>query len=560
MLHPDIIFTNARLRTLDPDQPRAEALAVTAGRIDAVGDEASIRRLMGRETEVVDLGGRAVVPGLVDAHCHLVSHGMICRREADLRGARSIVEIQDRLRRHLQELQIRPGSGAWLLGRGFDQDLLAERRWPTRADLDQVSPDIPVRITRVCGHALVANTSAIRAAAGDQNTEFRIQNSEFRSRKSEVGSWTARTSDPNPQSEDPTPRTQHPTPDTHSPLTTHPSPGAGVFTEDVMAPFQRAIPPPSDAEWLAAAAWGCSAAAAAGFTGVHCLVANREEVNALVRLRQATGRLPVRIRLQLPYALLEAARDLGVATGFGDEWLTVGAIKIFSDGSLGARTAALREDYSDEPGNRGQLLFEQAELDRRVQAVADAGFQVAVHAIGDAALESVLTAFERCRNPQPRPRVEHASLCPPDLMARMVALGVVAAVQPQFIVSDFWTVERLGPERARWAYPFRTMRERGIRLAGSTDCPVEALDALAAWRCAVERDGRRPEENLQPVEALKIFAEGPAHASGEQSVAGKLRRGMRADFIALDGGEPETSPFDQLRVAFTAVGAQIAES
>src|SRR5204862_2063810 len=138
------------------------------------------------------------------------------------------------------------------------------------------------------------------------------------------------------------------------------------------------------------------------------------------------------------YAMIDAARDLGMITGFGDEWLTIGAIKIFSDGSMGARTAALREDYADDLGNRGQLILCQDELDRRVQAVADAGFQVAVHAIGDAALESVLTAFERCRGPQLRPRIEHASLCPPDLMARMRSLGAAAAVQPQFIRSDFW--------------------------------------------------------------------------------------------------------------------------
>src|SRR5262249_49710087 len=186
------------------------------------------------------------------------------------------------------------------------------------------------------------------------------------------------------------------------------------------------------------------------------LIANRDELNALFRLWQGAGQqtngrlgewgnggagpelpfahppirpfahspvppLPIRLRLQLPYAMLDAARDMGLGTGFGDEWLRIGAIKIFSDGSLGARTAALREDYTDDPGNRGQLIFSQEELDRRVQAVADAGFQVAIHAIGDAALESVLLAFERCRELIPLPRVEHASLCPPDLITRMPA-------------------------------------------------------------------------------------------------------------------------------------------
>jgi len=269
--------------------------------------------------------------------------------------------------------------------------------------------------------------------------------------------------------------------------------------------------------------------------------------------------LKIRVRMQLPYSLLEHAAATGLATGFGDEWLTIGAIKIFSDGSLGARTAALREEYADDPGNRGQLIFDQAELDRRVQAVADAGFQVAVHAIGDAALEQVLLSFERCRNPQPRPRVEHASLCPPDLMQRMRALGVVAAVQPQFIVSDFWTPERLGLERDRWAYPFRTMLDQGIVVAGSTDCPVEALDALQAWQRAIDRDGRRPEENLSAEEALRLFTEGSAAAAGEESEAGRLQRGMRADFVTLqEECDPEHARIEKQRVTSTFVGGSSA--
>jgi predicted amidohydrolase YtcJ len=462
----------------------------------------------------VDLGGRAVVPGLVDAHCHLVSYGMNCRREADLRGVRSVAEIQARLRRHMATHGVAPGSGAWLLGRGFDQELLSDGRWPARRDLEAVSDAVPVRITRVCGHALVANAAAMRMA----------------------GVPLAAGAPPTGGPDDP---------------------DAGIFTEDAMAPFHRAVPAPTAADWLDAAAWATGAAAAAGFTGVHCLIAHRAELNALVRLR-AEGRLPIRIRLQLPYSLFDAARSLGVESNFGDEWLRMGAVKLFADGSLGARTAALRDDYADEPGNRGQLLFGQEELDGRVQAIADAGFQVAVHAIGDAALESVLHSFERCRGLRLPPRVEHASLCPPDLMARMKSLGVVAAVQPQFVLSDFWTEERLGPARARWAYPFRSMLEAGIPLAGSTDCPVEALSALEAWQRAVTRDGRSPAENLSPEAALQLFSEGAAHACGEESGAGRLSTGCRADFVVLEGGEPAAIGAGTVRVAATVVGGRFA--
>src|SRR5262245_42715143 len=217
MFAPECLYLNGRFCTLDPERPTATALAVAGERIAAVGDDDEVRALAGPETASFDLGGRTVVPGLVDAHCHLVSHGMICQREADLRGAGSIAAIQERLRAHAARIRIREGT--WILGRAFDQDRLADRRWPSRADLEAVSDSIPVRITRVCGHALVANRAAIRAA----------------------GLAEEDAAD---------------------------APAQGVYTEEAMAPFHRAIPPPGPAEWRAAAAWACAAAARTGFTNV----------------------------------------------------------------------------------------------------------------------------------------------------------------------------------------------------------------------------------------------------------------------------------------------------
>jgi predicted amidohydrolase YtcJ len=228
--------------------------------------------------------------------------------------------------------------------------------------------------------------------------------------------------------------------------------------------------------------------------------------------------------------------------------LRIGAVKLFADGSLGARTAALREPYADDPGNRGVLMHAQAELDRRVAAIGEAGFQVAIHAIGDAALEAALTAIERASRRVDPPRIEHASIAPPDLRERMRRLGAVAAVQPPFVLSDTWLPERLGSERVPWAYPFRTMRAEGILLAGSTDCPVEALDAWPAVAAAVHRGGQNPAEALSLPEALDLFTAGSAAAEERRTEpvqSGSLLPGQPADFLVMEE-DPFTLATDAL--------------
>jgi predicted amidohydrolase YtcJ len=483
MVPPPITYVNGRFWPAGAGGARA--LLAQAGRIVALDPPH-----WPSDARVIDLGGRAVIPGPVDSHCHLVSWGMQEMREADLRGAGSLPEIEARLAAHAGRLGLRPGDGRWLLGRGFEQDLLAEARWPTRADLDRLAPDRPLRITRVCGHALVANTAALAAAGLDPETR-------------------------------------------HSGLP------EGVLTEEAQAPIYRSLPEPSPAEWRHAARSACLAAARAGFVGVHCLIAHGRELRALVEL-DAESPLPVRITMQLPYSLLREAEALGLRTGFGSETLTVGAIKLFSDGSLGARTAALHAPYSDDSGTAGELIYPPDELAERVRRVYEAGFQVCVHAIGDRAMDVTLDAISAAELEQAAagrtrlwpPRIEHASLVNPEIVARMRRLGVAAAIQPQFAWSDYWAPERLGPERTPGCYAFRTLWEAGIPLAGGTDCPVERLDALAAIGNAVHRPDWSPGEAL-PLEAtLRIFSEGAYALLGRSG--GRLQPGDWADFVVLN--------------------------
>ncbi len=511
----ETLFLNARIPRLDAAGPAGTWLLAHCGHISALdpGGESAPQRPGIQE---VDLRGRTVIPGPVDAHCHLVSYGMQRRREADLRGARSLAEIRARLEAHATLLDLRDGDGRWLLGRGFDQEILAERRWPNRDDLDSIASGRPLRITRICGHALVANTHALHLAGVSSS----------------------------PHGEFP----------------------AGVATEERMTPLNAAVPAPTDAEWREAALWAAHEAARVGFVGVHSLMAHEREIRALVALDR-DGELPVRVQMQPPYAMLDTLQAAGIQTGFGSDYLTFGAIKLFSDGSLGARTAALGAPYSDDPRTAGELIYGPDELARRVQRIYDAGFQVCTHAIGDRAMAATLDAMEagemvRQGNPSARrfpPRIEHASLVNPALVERMRSLGVVAAVQPQFARSDYWAPERLGVERARGCYAFRTLWEGGVPLGGSTDCPVEPLDALAALGQMVSRPPWSPDEVIPLEAALRIFSEGSYQLQGAPPGAGRLAVGQRADFVALeqDPWRVPAAEVECISVAVTVVGGII---
>jgi predicted amidohydrolase YtcJ len=503
-----ILFTNGTFWPAPTDAVgEVRHLLARAGRIQAVGERALAESSGAAQ---VDLGGRVAIPGPVDAHCHLVSYGLMRTREADLRGVRSLAEMASRVRGQAERTGVRAGTGRWLLGRGFEQDLLAEGRWPTRHDLDAIASDVPLRITRVCGHALVANSAALRLAGLD------------------------------PQAR------ENGFPE-------------GVLTENAQAPVYAALPQPSADEWRRAALHACEEAVRVGFVGIHSLMAHGREVRALVDLNTA-GALPLRVTMQLPYSLLESTGAAGFRTGYGNDFLRIGAIKLFSDGSLGARTAALREPYTDDPTTMGQLIYSPEDLAARVLRVYESGFQVCIHAIGDRAMDVTLDAIEAAAAAHPAagpPRIEHASMVDASIVDRMRRLGVTAAVQPQFAWSDYWAPERLGPERVRGCYAFRTLWEAGIPLAGSTDCPVERLDAMAALGQAVHRPSWSPQEALPLEVAVRIFSEGAHALLGRRG--GRFQPGDFADFVVLQSDPRSALPAElpELLVGMTVVGGQI---
>jgi predicted amidohydrolase YtcJ len=492
----DLLVTNANLLTMNRAHARATAMAVRGGVIVHVGDERSVASFIGSDTHQLDLDGKTVVPGFHDCHLHLLWYGRSLVAEADLVGSASIDDVLDRLSTFARR------SDGWIRGHGFDQDKLAEGRFPTRADLDQVSRTRPIVITRVCGHAAIVNSAALalvdpaERAAGDAET--------------------------------------------------------GLFTEGSISAFHRRVPPLDEATLERAVLAACEVALRSGITSVQTLLDTVDQVHVYTRLRAKLGRLPIRMTVMPPQDSLEVMHSLGLPFGAGDAWLRVGGAKFFSDGSLGARTALLEAPYADDPSaGLGLRIYPADVLKRRCAEVAEEGWQLVIHAIGDAALRESIDAIEGALagsdNGGPRHRIEHASVCPPDHLERLARLKIATTLQPQFITSDTWTGQRLGPARTPWAYPFRSMLRAGVPVGLSSDCPVETLDAFACLAAAVGRHSWVGEaESLTPLEAIEAYTIGSAYMAHREHEVGSLEAGKLADFVVLSA-DPSAMNADAIR-------------
>ena len=518
----ELAVFNGSIITMNPSKPKAESLSTINGRFLFVGRKHGVKRTIGKDTLVLDLKGKTVLPGLIDCHVHLVKYGLQ-KRAIKLRDVKSINELKRRIERRVSLSK----KGSWITGQGWDQDRFEEKRYPTRLDLDEVAEENPVVLTRVCGHICVVNTAALGIANITKETGP-IQGGQI---------------DMDPETGEPT----------------------GVLRETAQDLVWKAVPPPTLKELKAAILAACTDAAKVGLTSIHCLVDSSSEITVLHTLRKR-DRLPIRLNILPPRELLESLAALGVTTGFGDEYLRIGPVKIFADGSLGARTAALARDYSDDSGNKGIMIFSQDELNAIVQKAHESSLQVAIHAIGDRAVESALNALENASSRFPRKdhrhRIEHASVLNRSLIKRMKDLDVIASIQPTFTISDFWVPQRVGAERARLVYPFKTLMESGVVIAGSSDCPTEILNPILGIHAAVTRGGFVPEENLDVDEAVRAFTINAAYASFEEQSKGSIEEGKLADFIVLSEDITRIPPerIKNVRVEMTVVGGRIVYS
>jgi len=517
MQYASLLLVNANVTTLNPAEPKARAVAVKGGEILDVGTTKHMLKCATKETLMLNLDGKTVVPGFIDSHVHMLGFERSLR-QLDLRTVSSIKELQSKLKKYEKE---HPRS-EWILGRGWDQEKFREKRYPSRWDLDAAVISKPVLLTRVCGHVGVANTRALKIAGINGKTE--VSTGEI---------------DLDNETKEPT----------------------GILREKTLDLVLRVIPKPSFDQIKEYCFHACQEAVKAGLTAVNWLVTSTDEIRAIQRLR-SEGRLPLRVYLGLPVMFLDHLVELGLSTGFGDDMVRLGFVKILVDGSLGGHTAALEEPYADNPGTRGTMLYTQPKLNETVLKAHKAGLQVAVHAIGDRAVNAVLKAFEEALEKVPnenhRHRIEHCSVLNPKLIERMKRINAVASVQPHFAVSDFWVVSRVGEKRARWVYPFRSLVQSGIVVAAGSDCPVEPINPLAGvWAAATHPNNE--EERVTVEEALAMYTVNGAYASFNENKVGLIKPGMLADFTVLSD-DPCSVPPERIKditVEMVIVGGKI---
>ena len=477
----------------------AEALLIEDGHVVVAGTEEEVRRASPTGVETNQLAGRLVIPGLVDSHLHLSE--LVRQREGvALEGARSIAEAGERI----ADWSVRNPHGP-IFGRGWNQDELIDGRWPDRRDLDRSAPDRPIVLYRICGHVAWANSSALALMGIGRETP------------DPPGGAIGRDSRGEPN---------------------------GLLYESALSLAEPIVQSALvvDASRLEPTV---RSAVQMGLTSVASMRADLPEIEGLRTLARA-GRLPLQVRLYVGIRCLDAVERAGaidVSRPSGP--VRVIGVKAFADGSFGGRTALLDSPYLDAPETSGIAVASPAQLAEVVTRARSRGLAPGIHAIGNRAIDRALDALETDRSPSPPARIEHASLTPPATMDRIDRIRPALIVQPGFLASDYWLEDRLGPERVRWAYAFRTLLEKGHLLAGSSDAPFDSFDPWVGIRCAVRRTddaGRSANpirfEGLDPEMAVALYTVNGGRALGDESI-GSLRAGARADLVVLNGGRLE---------------------
>jgi len=521
----DLVLLHGQIYTLDPAHPRATALAVHGERIIAVGDDAMIQGLVDRTTGVINLAGHTVIPGLVDGHIHCLWHALGQQR-VDLDNARSLDEVLGRLAARLAQDR----SSDWLLGHGWNHNEWQTPVLPDRHSLDRLAPERPLLLSRKDGHIIWVNSRAL-ALAG----------------------------------------ISHETPDPPGGQIDRDAAGepTGILRENANDLVWNVVPQPGREAQLQALRQFLPQAARLGLTGIH----DCEGSDALAAFQSlhSRGELTLRVMLHIPHENLDAAIQMGIRDGLGDAWVRLMGIKLFADGALGGQTAAMLADYEGKPGDRGILTLPREEMAAAIEKASAAGLSCAIHAIGDAANRQVLDLYEAQRREHPerllRHRIEHVQLLHPDDLPRLARLNVIASMQPIHATSDRYIAERWWGSRARYAYAWRSLLNRGTVLAFGSDAPVETPDPLRGLYAAVTRKRENepdvppfyPEEALTLHEALWAYTVGAACASGEEAIKGTLTPGKLADLVVLDRdimvGPPET--LLQAQVEMTLVGGRV---
>jgi hypothetical protein len=510
----DIVLRNGPVY-LGLKEGYATAVALWAGKVLATGSDSELEPLIGPATRLIDLAGRMAAPGLYEAHLHLLPLGLTMK-ELDIRPR--FVRTLDGLLDMVAAAAAKAKPGDWILARGYDHFELDVKRHPHRTELDRAAPDNPVYLVRACGHLSVANSLALSLAGVDENTPVPAGGAI----EQVNGSLT------------------------------------GLMAENGRDAIRKVIPDPTDEELVGAIERAGLYCNQFGITSVmDAAVGMRSQYREVAAYRTAkrTGRLPVRTNMCLlggHNGIVSQAYADGLVTGAGDAWLSVGPVKIFTDGSAGGRTAAMSEPYLGEPETNGIFCLEDSEMDALTRDYHAMGYQLAVHAIGDAAIEQTLNAMEKALHDHPDPRrrhrIEHCGFNTKDQIARMVRLGIEPVPQPIFHY-DFGDLYLavLEPERVHPAYPMRDWIAAGLKPAASSDAPVCDANIWPNIYTMLTRKTARgtvigPDQTLTIDEAICAYTEFGAFVNRCESHRGRLVPGMAADVAVFSRDLSKATP------------------
>ena len=524
----DLILVNARVYTVDDNRPMVAAFAVKDGRILFAGSEVEVRALAGPATRVIDAGQATVIPGMVDAHAHLLNLGTSLRN-VKLAGSKSYEEVIARVVERARTMK----PGEWIEGRGWDQNLWPVKEFPTHEALSRAVPNNPVVLSRIDGHAILANAMAMRLAKVTAAT------------RDPSGGRIIRMADNSP---------------------------SGVFVDNAESLVMRSVPNLTTDQRRDAILTAIAEANKWGLVGLHDAGASRGTIDLYESLARE-GRYNLRNYVLISDDSADIAHYMarGPQSALHDGRIWIRAIKLYSDGALGSRGAALLAPYSDEAGNTGLLVSQPAHIQRLATAALRGGFQLGVHAIGDRGNRIVLDAYDAALKAVPtadhRFRIEHSQVISPEDIPRFAKLGVIPSMQASHQTSDMgWAEARVGAARIRGAYAWRSLLNTGVIIPNGSDFPVEEVNPLISFHSAVSRQdpsnappgGWYPEQVMSRDEALRSMTLWPAYAAFQEKEMGSISPGKYADFVILDR-DIMTVPVEEIlqtRVKSTWIGGR----
>lgn len=526
----DLVIMGGKVATVDNDFSIAEAVAVQNNKIIFVGANQDVKKYISDKTKVIELNGELVLPGLIDSHGHLTGSGKALEH-IDLVGTNSFQDVLDLVKVRVKTAE----QGEWIRGRGWDQNDWTIKEFPNHSALSDITPNNPVMLSRIDGHAILVNQKAMEIADIDRNT-------------------------PNPDGG----------------KIFHGSNGkpTGIFLDNAEVLITDYLPKYSSEKIRGIIQNAAKRCVEFGLTGMHDAgipISRIDDYKYLID----NGTMPLRINAMLSDTVVSDMNGFlqkYQVDSYGNDFLRVKSIKLYADGALGSRGAALLEPYSDDPENSGLLVTENSHMLEVCKAALESGFQVCTHAIGDKAIRTMLDIYEKALIANPnydhRFRIEHSQIVNLDDVSRYAEIGVIPAMQPQHAVSDMpWTEDKIGPERVKGAYAFRSFIDAGIIIPCGSDSPVEIPNPLIGIHDAVTRqdengfpkDGWLPEQKMTIVEAIKGYTIWAAYAAFQEDILGSIEVGKYADFTILDKDILTIEPMEILNTKpiYTIIGGEI---